>query len=81
MLGDRAAEGRTQYSLGCDFEFSGDLHEALRNYETNVELYNDMRALLQSEDVWKITFRNACRHACVQRTDEASLLSRDEHKP
>ena len=75
MLGDRAAEGRTQYSLGCDFEFSGDLHEALRNYETNVELYNDMRALLQSEDVWKITFRNACRHACVQRTDEALCVA------
>ena len=43
-----------------------------------------MRALLQSEDVWKITFRNACKHAytalwrtlvSVQRTDEALCVA------
>lgn len=36
----------------------GFLHEALDYYRSSVELLDTMRALLQSEDSWKITFRD-----------------------
>ncbi|KAL9954205.1 hypothetical protein ACROYT_G041709, partial [Oculina patagonica] len=83
-LGDRAGEGDACYSLGGDFEFSGALHEARDYYRSSVKLYNDVRALLKSEDVWKISFRQVCQHAYtalwrtlvrLQKTDEALLVA------
>ncbi|XP_078348122.1 uncharacterized protein LOC144633186 [Oculina patagonica] len=62
-LGQRDGEGAACYSLGCVLELSGDLHEALNYYRSSVKLYNEVRGLLQSEDTWKITFRNAFQHA------------------
>ena len=62
-VGDKADEGASYYSLGYHFETSGSLEEALCYYRSSVKLYNDMSALLQSEDVWKISFRNARQHA------------------
>ncbi|KAL9952380.1 hypothetical protein ACROYT_G039630, partial [Oculina patagonica] len=68
------------YSLGYDFECSGSLQVACDYYRSSIELYNDVRALLQSEDVWKITFRNAYHRAYtalwrtlirLDKTDEA----------
>ena len=56
------------------------MDEARDHYRCSVKLYNDVRALLQSKDVWKITFRNAHQHACtalwrtlarLEKTDEA----------
>ena len=44
-------------------ELSGVLHEALDYYRSSVNLYNEVRDLLQSEDTWKITFRNARQRA------------------
>ena len=62
-LGDKAGEGTSYYSLGYDFETSGSLEEALSYFRSSVKLYNELSALLQSEDVWKISFRNARQHA------------------
>ena len=62
-LGDKAGEGTSYYSLGYHFETSGSLEEALSYYRSSVKLYNEMSALLQSEDVWKISFRSFRHHA------------------
>ena len=79
-LGDKATEAAVYHSLGCAFESSGTLNEALDYYRSSVKLYNDVRALLQSNDVWKISFRNAFQYAYIdlwrtlvrlQKTDEA----------
>ncbi|XP_078350706.1 tetratricopeptide repeat protein 28-like [Oculina patagonica] len=83
-LGDRNGEGRAFYSLGMVFEFSGSVHEALDYYRSSVKVYDDVRALLQSEDDWKISFRNACQCAYtalyrnlvkLARTDEALCVA------
>ena len=58
-LGDRTGEGRACYSLGHDFEFLGNLQVASDYYRKSVKVINDTRALLQSEDDWKISFRNS----------------------
>ena len=39
-------------------ECSGALDEALHYYQSSVKLYNEVRSFLQSEDTWKISFRN-----------------------
>ena len=79
-LGGRAEEARSCYFLGQDFELSGNLQVALDYYRLSVKLINDTRALLQSEDDWKISFRNSYHNAytalwrtllTLQRTDEA----------
>ena len=74
-LGQKSEEGSACYSLGRDFELSGDLHEALNYYRCSVNVYNEVRSLLQSEDTWKISFRNACRDSY---TDLWSILLRLE---
>ena len=83
-LGDRVGEGRVCYALGIDFEISNSLYEALDCYRYSVKLYNEVRALLKSEDAWKISFRNACQHAYtalwrtlirLERTNEALCVA------
>ena len=83
-LGDRVGEGRVCYALGIDFEISDSLYEALDCYRSSVKLYNEVRALLNSEDAWKISFRNAFQHAYtalwrtlvrLQRTNEALCVA------
>ena len=83
-LGDRYGEGRASWSLGLDCEFLGLLHEALNYYKSSVLLYSDMRSLLQSEDAWKITFRDSlqCTFTALwrtlvklQKTDEALCVA------
>ncbi len=64
-VGDKIDEGRTCYFLGCDFEFSDALDEAVDYYRASVKLLNDVRTRLQSEDDFKITFRNECQRAYV----------------
>ena len=79
-LGDREGEGRSCYSLGRNFELSGNLQEALDYYRLSITLINDTRALLQSEDDWKISFRDSWHDAYtalwrtlvgLEKTDEA----------
>ena len=85
-LEDRVGEGRACYSLGCDFELLGNLQVALDYYQSSVKLINDTRALLQSEDDWKIYFRNRYHVAytalwrtllMLQKTDEALCVAED----
>ena len=39
------------------------LSKALENYKTSVKVFNQMSSLLQSQDKWKIGFRNECNYA------------------
>ena len=57
-VGDRAGEGSAYYVLGRAFESSGSICEALDCYRSSVKLFEQTRALLQSEDAWKIGFRD-----------------------
>jgi len=56
--GNAVEQARAYYSLGRDFEVLPSLCEALKCYRSSVKVYNEIRALLQSEDQWKISFRN-----------------------
>ena len=62
-LGEMNQEGLACYCLGNAFELSGDLQEALKHYRLSVDVYNEVRSLLQSEEKWKISFRDACQHS------------------
>ena len=57
-VGDKFGEGCACSSLGHFLEQSGCLHEALVFYRQGVKAKNDLRCLLQEEDVWKINFRH-----------------------
>ena len=57
-VGDKSGEAAAYYSLAHVFESLGRLPKAVENYEASVTVYNDMRRLLQSEDQWKVNFRN-----------------------
>jgi len=60
-LGQKNDEGRACYRVGRDFESSGNLYDALNYYRSSVKAFNEITSLLQSEDTWKISFRNACQ--------------------
>ena len=62
-LSDKAGEGIACYSLGRDFERKGSFNEAKAYYQSSIKLFNDSRALLESEDDWKIHFRHRYRDA------------------
>ena len=79
-VGDKAGQALAHYSLGYSFELLGALGKAIKYYRSSVKLYNDMRALLFSEDEWKISFRSIHQHVYtalwttllkIQDTDEA----------
>ena len=50
-------QGIACYFLGSVHEFSGSLCKALNFYRLSVKHFNETRRLLQSEDAWKISFR------------------------
>ena len=79
-VGDRAGQALACYFLGCSFELLGSLRKAIEYYRSSVNLYNEIRALLFSEDEWKISFRSLHQHVYtalwttllkIQDTDEA----------
>ena len=62
-IGDKGMLGIAYSNIGQCFETLKSLLEALENYQTSVKVFNEMRSLLQSEDRWKIGFRNEYNHA------------------
>ena len=57
-IGAIPGEGIACYSLGLDYERLGCFSRAKGYYRSSVKLFNDTRALLKSEDAWKISFRD-----------------------
>ena len=62
-IGNQGMEGLAYSYIGQCFEMLNVLPKALDNYQRSVEVFNQMRSLLQSEDKWKIGFRNQCNYA------------------
>ena len=62
-IGDQGMEGTARSYIGKCFETLNVLPKALENHQRSVEVFNQMRSLLQSEDKWKIGFRNECNYA------------------
>ena len=69
-VGDKVQEADVCHLLGHDYDWSGSVSEALDYYRSSVKIYDDIRALLRSEDAWKISFRetNSCAYTCLWRT-------------
>ena len=57
-VGAIPGEGIACYSLGLDYERLSCFSQAKDYYRSSVKLFNDTRALLKSEDAWKISFRD-----------------------
>ena len=53
------------HGLGQCYELMGSLPTAVENYRSSVKVFNEIRGLLQSEDQWKIGFRNECNIAYI----------------
>ena len=62
-IGHQGMEGIARSDIGQCFEKLNLLPKALENHQASVEVFNQMRSLLQSEDKWKIGFRNECNYA------------------
>ena len=55
---DMVKEGDAYCALGLDYESTASFSEALDCYQSSIRLLEKSRALLQSEDAWKINFRD-----------------------
>ncbi|XP_068740157.1 tetratricopeptide repeat protein 28-like [Montipora capricornis] len=55
---DPIEQARACYHLGSVHEISDSLSKALNYYRQSVNYYDETRRLLQSEDAWKISFRD-----------------------
>ena len=62
-LGHKVEEGGAYCNLGNTFQCLGDLQHAVKYYQLSVQVFNDVRNLLQYEDGWKIGFRNNSNNA------------------
>ena len=75
-LGDKVQEAESCHSLGHNYEWVGSLSEALDYYRSSVKTFDDIRALLQSKDMWKISFRD--RHQCAYTSLWRTLVKTGE---
>ncbi|CAH3159586.1 unnamed protein product [Pocillopora meandrina] len=57
-VGDKTGEACSLCSLGGSFECQGNLLKAFDCYYSSVELHDDIRASLELNDQWKISYRN-----------------------
>ena len=62
-VGDKAGEACSLCSLGSSFECQGNLMMAFDCYHSSVQLYDDIRASLQLNDQWKMSYRNQHKSA------------------
>ena len=56
-VGDKNGEAIAHFSLGVNFQCLGSWSEAVDSYQSSVKLFDTVRALIQSEDAWKRSFR------------------------
>ena len=56
--GDPIEQGNACCALGSAHEFSGSICKAVNYYRLSIKFFDETRRLLQSEDSWKISFRN-----------------------
>ena len=70
QMGDWVSEGITCYALGISYESLGSLHKAVDYFKSSVRMFDNGRALLQSQDEWKINLRtkHQSAYAALWRT-------------
>ena len=56
-IGDRAGEGRAYHNIGNAYFSIEQFEDAVNNFVSAVDVFNSLRSLLKSKDVWKINFR------------------------
>ena len=56
-IGDQGEEGRAYHNIGIQFIFLKEIGKAVDNFRSAVGVFNSLRYLLKSRDVWKINFR------------------------
>ncbi|XP_068683098.1 tetratricopeptide repeat protein 28-like [Montipora foliosa] len=61
--GDPIGQAMACYQLGRVHETSDSLSKALNYYRQSINYYEETRSLLQSEDAWKISFRDTKQFA------------------
>ncbi|XP_068728728.1 G-protein-signaling modulator 2-like [Montipora capricornis] len=62
-VGDPIGQALSCYHLGRVHEISDSFSKALNYYRQSINYYDETRRLLQSEDAWKISFRDTKRFA------------------
>ena len=75
-LGDIVQEANSCSLLGHNYEWAGSLSLALDYYRSSVKIFDDLRGRLQSEDKWKISFRDL--HQCVYTSLWRTLVKTGE---
>ena len=56
-IGDRGGEARAYHNIGNSYFSIEQFEDAVSNFVSAVDVFNSLRSLLKSEDVWKINFR------------------------
>ena len=59
---DKIGQAFANYHLGVDFGSKGSLCEALPCYESSLNIFNDLRKSLQSNDEWKIDLQDVYKN-------------------
>ena len=54
---DRIGNGKPYHNIGNGYLSLGQFENALHNFVSAVQLFNNLRSLLRSEDGWKVNFR------------------------
>ena len=69
-LGKSVQEADSCSSLGHIYEWAGSLSLAIDYYRSSIKIFDDLRGRLQSEDKWKISFRDIhqCAYTSLWRT-------------
>ena len=69
-LGEIVQEAKSCSKLGQNYEWAGSLSMALDYYRSSVKIFDDLRGRLESEDKWKISFRDLhqCAYTSLWRT-------------
>ena len=56
-IGDRGGEARAHHNIGNAYFSIEQFEDAVKNFVSAVDVFNSLRSLLKSEDLWKINFR------------------------
>lgn len=64
-VGNKVEQGNAYYALGCVHEQMDNLPEAFDCFQSSVERFKSVDALLYTKDNWKINFQDNCQIAHV----------------
>ena len=74
--GNKMEQGNAHYSLGCIYELLEFPDESWLCFQSSVQQFKHVRALLQSRDEWKICFQDICQ--CANTALQRILLKQNK---